>query len=187
MLEATERRSLLTAVAAVLVFTVPALAQTPVVEVSGGYQAPYDNSIAEWFPAGWSLDIAANVNSAWGLLAQVSRASRSEGELDLDLDVYTFGGGVRWSHRSTSRLVPFAQLVAGGSRLGSRADLAGHELTVSQMKWIVQPGGGVNVLVLKGWGVVGEADYRRIFLDKEEDGRSGLNQLAFFTGIRFAF
>ena len=187
MLQTTEQHSLLTAVAVVLIFAVPAVAQTPVVEVSGGYQAPYDNSIEEWFPVGWSLDVAANVNDTWGVLAQVARAARSEGELHVDLDLYTFGGGVRWSHRTTSRFVPFAQLVAGGSRMASRADLAAGELTVSQTKWMMQPGGGVNVLVGGGWGIVGEADYRRIFLDEDQDGRSGLNQLGFFTGVRFAF
>ena len=52
---------------------------------------------------------------------------------------------------------------------------------------MVQPGSGVNVLVGRRWGIVGEADFRRIFLDQEKDGKSGVNQLALFTGIRFAF
>jgi hypothetical protein len=32
--------------------------------------------------------------------------------------------------------------------------------------------------------VVLAADYRRVFLDEEEDGESGENQFRFFAGIR---
>ena len=187
MLEAKERRSLAVAVAVIIGFVEPAVAQTPAVEVSGGYQAPYDNSIEKWFPAGWRLDVAANVNETWAVLADVGHASRSEGVLDVEVGLYTFGGGVRWSRRTVSRLVPFAQFLAGAALMRSRADVAGGTLTVSQTKWMVQPGGGVNFLIGKGWGIVGEADFRRILLDENEDGRSGLNQLELFTGIRFAF
>ena len=105
MLEAT-RGSLTVAVAVILGFVAPAVAQTPAVEISGSYQAPYDHSIEKWFPIGWSVDVAANLNDTWGVIAQVGRAARSEGDLDIDLDLYTFGGGTRWSHRTMSRVVP---------------------------------------------------------------------------------
>jgi len=36
-----------------------------------------------------------------------------------------------------------------------------------------------------GWGIVGQVDYRRVFLDKEKDGESGENEFRVFVGIRF--
>jgi hypothetical protein len=165
---------------------IPAVAQTPSVEVTGGYQAPYDRAIQEWFPVGWSVDVAANISRAWAIVGEFGAAYRSDTDLDIDLDLYTFGGGLRWSRR-TMRVVPFAQLVFGFARMGSSANIAGGHIRFSQTKLMLQPGGGLNILIGERWGVVGQADYRRIFLDEDQDGKSGVNELRVFGGVRFGF
>ena len=49
---------------------------------------------------------------------------------------------------------------------------------------LLQPGGGVNFVLGDGWGIFGAADWRRVFLDEETDGSSGLNQVRVFVGVR---
>jgi hypothetical protein len=48
---------------------------------------------------------------------------------------------------------------------------------------MVQAGGGVTVTLNGRWGLVGQVDYRRVFLD-ESDGESGENQLRVVLGVR---
>jgi hypothetical protein len=49
---------------------------------------------------------------------------------------------------------------------------------------MIQPGIGATVVAGDGWGVFGQVDYRRLFLDEDEDGNSGRNDLRFFVGVR---
>ena len=164
----------------------PAGAQTPGVEVSASYQALYDRSIEQRFPAGWNVDVATNINDMWGIVAEVGGVYRSDNDLDVDLDLKTFGGGARWSGWRTSRLAPFAQLVLGWARMGSRATFAGGEIRLSQTKLMLEPAAGVHVAVSDAWGIVGQAGYRRIFLG-DQDGDSGVNELSVSVGVRVGF
>jgi hypothetical protein len=171
----------------VLGCAVTAEAQTPRVEVSAGYQAPYDRSIEQWFAVGWSVDVAANLRDSWGIVGEVAGAHRTDDGLDVNLGLHTFGGGMRFSRRTMSRVLPFAQLVLGWARMSSRANIAGGEIENSQTKLMLQPGGGLSILVGQRWGFVGQVDYRRIFLDEDEDGRPAVNEMRLLTGIRFTF
>jgi hypothetical protein len=162
-------------------------AQTPTVEVSGRYQALDDRSINERFPAGWNADVAVNIDGAWGVVAEVGGAYRSDADLAIDLTVFTFAGGSRWSGWRASRVAPFAQLLLGLARLGSRADIPGGEIGVSQTKLMLQPSGGVTIAVGQGWGITSQVGYRRIFLDGDHDGDTGFNELIVSAGVRFRF
>jgi len=51
---------------------------------------------------------------------------------------------------------------------------------------MVQPGGGVNVVVGNGLGMFGAVDYRRVFLDESTEGDSGLNEFRLFVGLRLS-
>jgi hypothetical protein len=59
-----------------------------------------------------------------------------------------------------------------------------NDVTDSATKFMLQPGAGVVMVAGDGWGIVGQVDYRRIFLDEDEDGESGQNQFRVFVGIR---
>ena len=56
---------------------------------------------------------------------------------------------------------------------------------IQRTKFMLQPGAGAVVVAGDGWGIVGQVDYRRVFLDKDKDGESGENEFRVFVGIRF--
>jgi outer membrane protein with beta-barrel domain len=171
----------------VVSMAMPAAGQTPTVEIAGRYQALYDRAIRQRFPVGWSGDVATNINDMCGIVAEVGGVYRSDSDLDINLDLYTFGGGARWSGWRTSRVAPFAQMVIGWARLGSTANIAGDEIRMSQTKLMLQPAAGVNIAVGEGWGITSQAGYRRIFLNGDQDGDTGFNELSVSVGVRFGF
>jgi len=187
MSRGTTRMYLAAVVALVASRAIPAEAQTPAVEVSAHYQALYDRSIQERFPVGWSGDVAVNLDGTWGIVAEIGSAYRSDTALDIDLALHTFGGGARWSVWKTARVAPFAQLIVGLARLGSSTSIAGGEIRVSQTKLMLQPAGGVTIAVGQGWGITSQVGYRRIFLDGDQDGDTGFNELIVSAGVRFRF
>jgi hypothetical protein len=181
------KQCLITTVVLTAGITIPATAQTPSVEVTGGYQAPYDAAIKEWFNPGWSVDVAANITDTWAVVGEVGGAYTSNDDLATDLDLYTVGGGVRWSYRRMPRLVPFAQMVLGLARMGSTAAIADADIRISRTKVMLQPGAGGNIPIGNSWGLVGQVDYRRILLDTDQDGESGVNEIRVFAGLRVGF
>jgi hypothetical protein len=135
-------RSLLLTVAA-LGATVPAAAQTPRIEVSGGYQflnvsadlessadvEPLDTgdgpvrNVDQSLPAGWYIDLAGNLNRHLGLVFATGGNYKSLTEsatfggltasASVDLKVHEFMGGVRYSRRANPTVVPFGQFLVG--------------------------------------------------------------------------
>ena len=173
------------AVAAIGLVAVPgAAAQPSRFEVSGGYQAV--RAADQTFALGWSADVSSNLSDAWGVIAEVSGTRRDAADADLGVDVslslHSLGAGLRWSKRG-ARIVPFLQMLAGATRLGAHAEVHGTEIGDSLMKFMLQPGGGIDVRLHERLGLAGQADYRRVFLDS--DGDSGENQLRVFLGVRF--
>ena len=169
----------------VLVLASTAAAQPSRVEVSGGYQVT--RAADQTFPAGWSLDIAANLNDAWGIVGEASGAYRAASDSDLGVDVnlsiHTVGAGARWSRRGAGRIVPFLQMLAGVTKVSAHADVVGNEISGSSTELMLQPGGGVNIMLTERLGLVGQADYRRVFLDGS-DGESGESELRVLLGVR---
>jgi hypothetical protein len=187
MLKGTTTLYLLASAALVVGAAAPAAAQTPRVEVSALYQALYDSSVRERFPAGWGGDVAVHISDTWSVVAEVGGVYRSDTDLDLDLSLLTWGGGPRWSRWRTSRIVPFAQLLLGLARMGSSANIAGGEIRMSQTRLMLQPAGGVTVGVGRGWGVASQVGYRRILLNAEQDGNTGFNEITVAAGVRVGF
>jgi hypothetical protein len=167
-----------------LVAVPEAAAQPSRFEVSGGYQST--RAADQIFAVGWSADVSGNLSDAWGIVAEISGTRREEADADLASDVTlsirSFGGGLRLSKRG-SRIVPFLQMSAGVARLSAQAEVQGTEIGESVVKFMLQPGGGVNVMLNDRLGLVGQVDYRRVFLD-ESDGESGENQVRVFLGVR---
>jgi len=50
---------------------------------------------------------------------------------------------------------------------------------------MLQPAGGVNIALGEGWGITSQSGYRRIFLDGDQDGDTGFNELSVSVGVRF--
>jgi hypothetical protein len=83
------------------------------------------------------------------------------------------------------RVWSYAQLFVGMLHVRTSLEVDDVDVDVpSETHFMVQPGGGVNINAGDGWGVVVAGDYRRVFLDEDEDGESGENQFRLFVGIR---
>jgi hypothetical protein len=164
----------------------PAAAQTPLVELTGGYQLTRVPDKA--LPVGWAVDAAVNLDASWGLLATVSGAYATEQDGDLGtavhLSLHTFGAGARWSRRAATSIVPFLHLLVGAGRVSARAKILDTSFGDSSTDFMLQPGGGVSFRLSDRSGLVGQMDYRRIFLDEEEDVMSGRNEIRLFVGLR---
>ena len=129
-------RILLLTVAA-LGTALPAAAQWPRIEVSGGYQflnisadlegidtgdIPVRN-VDQSLPAGWYVDLAGNLNRHFGVVFAMGGNYKSVTESatlggftasgSVDLKVHEFMGGVRYSSRANPTVVPFAQFLVG--------------------------------------------------------------------------
>jgi hypothetical protein len=168
-----------------LALAAPATAQVSRLAVSGGYQIT--RAANQTLPIGWSGDVAATLSTKWSIVGEVSGAYRIEKDEDLGVDVrvsiHSFGAGARWSSRVATRILPFLQLLGGAARAATDARLFDTSVGDSATKFMVQPGGGVNLRVTETFGLGGQVDYRRVFVD-DESGRSGGNQFRVVIGVR---
>ena len=141
-------RSLLLTVAA-LGAALPAAAQTPRIEVSGGYQflnvsadlesidtgdVPVRN-VDQSLPAGWYVDLAGNLNRHLGVVFATGGNYKSITEsatfgglaasASVDLRVHEFMGGVRYSSRANPTVVPFGQFLVGAINGSAKVTASG--------------------------------------------------------------
>ena len=152
-------------------------ALTPTYELSLGYQMVRTPDVT--FPLGLSVDGARNFGPL-GIAAEIGWVRHSDDDFDATTNLWHFAAGPRWSGRNASRIWPFAQVLAGAGHYRFGDD----DFSDSTTKFILQPGAGVVIIGGDGWGIVGQADYRRVFLDEDEDGESGENDLRVFFGVR---
>jgi hypothetical protein len=170
-----------------LVFSHSSAAQTSRIDISGGYQITRVSD--QILPIGWTADIAARLNSTWRIVAEVSRAHRTETDEELGADVTlslsSFAAGARWS-RGSSRIVPFLQVVAGAARIRARAQILDQDFGDASTKFILQPGGGVRLKVNNALGLIGQVDYRRMFFDSNDNADAAEDQWRIYGGIRIS-
>ncbi len=151
----------------------------PLWDTSAGYQLLHLPD--QTFPFGLNVDGARNFGP-WSIAAELGWAyDKSD---DVSYHVFNMGAGPRWTHRSTAKIWPFAQVLGGFVHARASTDLSGGD-SDSQTKFMLQPGAGAVVVAGDGWGILGQVDYRRVFLDKDKDGESGENEFRVFVGIRF--
>ena len=169
----------------VLGLSSPTSAQTPKVELSGGYQVLH--ALSDTLPVGWYVDLAGNVNRWFGVVAEVGGAYRTKREsvainrtVDVTSTLHTFMGGVCLSARINRRIILFHPVLIGGAHASVSADDVGVTLSPSETKFALQPGIGVNLMVTDKVGVQVAADYRRVFLGED---RGGENESRFTIGI----
>jgi len=168
-----------------IVFAPSARAQTSGFEVSTGYLVARASD--QTLPLGWSLEVSRDFGPTWSIVGEVggaykTTAAKSLG-VDVDLRIHTVGIGARWSTRSSHRIVPFAQMVAGAARLGASAKIRGVTTGDSSTDLMLMPAGGLKVRLAHPFAVVGHIDYRRVFIDRADNNGSAAHQLSAFIGI----
>jgi hypothetical protein len=170
-----------------LAVTIPADAQTPRIEISGGYQIT--RTPDQILPLGWNVDAAVNLDNHWSAVGELDRSEKTISDeslgVDVDLSVNTFSGGARWWAWRGRQIAPFLQLLTGTTRAGARAEILSRRIGESSTHLMLQPGGGVNLRVHDSFGVVGRLDYRRVFLDDDQEADSGENHFRVVFGIFF--
>ena len=170
----------------------------PTYELGLGYQlfkagelcveeSPVEESCVpgRWFPFGVAIDAARNFGK-FAIVGEAGWAFDSDSDDDDDLEfqfnTWHIGGGPRMNFRK-NQFWPYAQVLGGviQNRVSIKdIDDSGD----SETSFFLQPGVGANFIAGDGWSLFGQADYRRVFLDEEENGVSGRNDLRLFFGVR---
>jgi hypothetical protein len=164
----------------------PQTTTNPTFELQGGYQWLYiTDDPGTNFPFGLAVDAARNFGSL-GVVAEGGWSIRSEGDDpdDVLFNYWHAGGGVRFSSRRNVKVWPYAQVLAGVAVHNASGDVGGIDVGDTSTHFMVQPGGGVNFVIGDGLGLFAAADYRRVFMDEDTDGTSGLNEFRIFVGLR---
>ena len=164
-------------------------AQPPKVEVSGGYQVL--RALDKTFPAGWYVDVAADLNPWFGIVGEVGGAYKSESRrisinrtADVTSKLHTFMAGVRLSARINPRIVLFHNVLVGAVHASVGTDAVGVSLSPAETKVALQPNIGVNLMITDKVGVRAAADYRRVFLGND---RGGENEFRVAVGVVLPF
>jgi opacity protein-like surface antigen len=106
----------LTWISALMLFlALPAMAQTPQVEMFGGFSyLRADVGGADLNQKGWNFSVTENMNDWLGGVADFS--GHYGHEAGLNVNDHTFMFGPRFSYRKSRSFTPFAQVLLGGMR-----------------------------------------------------------------------
>lgn len=175
--------------------------QMPTFELSAGYQLLRAGEICQeiegeeevcgegqTFPFGVAVDAARN----FGAFSILGEAGWSRDSVDIpvvngdddsqSVNLFHVAAGPRWSGRNNPRIWPYGQVLVGA--LIARSGETPFSDSDTSTNLMVQPGVGVNFVTGDGWGIVTQVDYRRVFLDEDEVGASGRNDVRVFVGAR---
>ena len=165
----------------------------PKFEFSGGYQLYRVGQVCDsgaitqtctanrTFPLGFAFDVARNFGSI-GIVGEGGWSSDAED--DLDFKTWHLAGGARWTSRRLEKLWPYGHFLLGMVQDRVSGSFQGADVDRSATNFMVQPGAGVTYVLGAGWGVTGQIDYRRVFLNSDEELSSGRNDFRMFIGVR---
>jgi opacity protein-like surface antigen len=185
-------------------FAVSTSAQNaPAAEFSAGWRLlNVPNALggdSQTLPLGWYADVAGNLTPAIAVVGDVSGSYKDFNEtriqgginvnVDADLKVHTFLGGVRLSARQNPAFTPFAQALFGlahaTGKVEGQTTIAGRTFSISQSvsdsDFAFDASGGVNLRVSDGLAVRVGAGYLRI------GGNDGGNAFRFGVGVVIPF
>jgi opacity protein-like surface antigen len=194
----------LTCIAVLLGCAAPSTAQSaPGAEFSAGWRllnVPNAfGSQSETLPLGWYADVAGNLNRAIAVVGEISGNYKSFEETetqfgvnvrtDVDLNIHTFLGGVRFNARQNPAFTPYVQALFGLARGSADADIqttiAGRTTSFkdseSDTDFAFDAGGGVNINLSDSFAVRVGAGYLRI------GARDGGNAFRFSAGVVVPF
>jgi hypothetical protein len=157
----------LVVIAVVFGWTSAAEAQGGSGELSVGWKLLHVTDVVldadETIPLGWYADVAGHVAGPISIVGEVAGAYKSFNsqitqlgvpvEVEADVDIHSFLGGVRISAFQNPRVVPFAQVLFGAARgsitVTGTATVGGREFNVSESEsstdLAIDFGGGVNL------------------------------------------
>jgi opacity protein-like surface antigen len=153
---------------------------------------------SQTLPLGWYADVAGSLNRLIAVVGEVSGNYKSFEEtttrfgvnvnVDANLNVHTFMGGLRFSARQPA-FVPYAQVLFGIARTAAevegQATVAGRTFSVnesdSNTDFAFDAGGGVIIDVSDSLGVRVGASYLRV------GGDDGGNAFRFGAGVVIPF
>jgi len=154
---------------------------------------------SQTLPLGWYADVSGNLTHMFAVVGEVSGAYKSfdQGDnqfgtrvdVNVDLNVHTFMGGIRMSARQQPRFVPYAQVLFGLARgsgtVKGQATVAGRTISISESEsdsdFAFDAGGGVNFRMSDSLGLRVGAGYLRI------GGGDGGNAFRFGVGVVVPF
>jgi opacity protein-like surface antigen len=179
--------SCLTAIVA-LALAAPAMAQAaPKGDIAVSYSVLYDKEMSSdlpgtngWLPTGWLVAGSARVTGPLSIVGEVGANYKGltvEG-VDVDVNVYSFLGGVKYSPRVTGNAKPFLQMLVGLAR----ANAAAMGQSGSDNAFAMQIGGGVDIAATRKVAVRIQGDYRGL----RANGGTG-NEFRFATGVVYNF
>lgn len=158
-------------VLSLFLLALPASAQTPRAEISGGYAVMRDQDRAETFPVGWVASVAGNINEWIGVVSEVGGSHRTcescqRGPFtsatfrgtDRSLRVFTYMVGPRVTARALPRVTPFAQVLLGGAHMSGGVQFDGALTT----GFTYQPGAGIDIAATPNLALRVQGDYRVI-------------------------
>jgi len=166
----------------------------PTFEIGAGYQLFHIGKVCNndplvetcsadrTFPVGLAVDAVRNFGPL-GIVGEGAWAYDSDASngVDVKFNNWHVAGGARWTARS-AKFWPYGQLLAGINQDRISAD--GATFDNSQTSFMLQPGVGATYVVGDGWGLFGQIDYRRVFLDGDENLSDGRNDFRLFFGAR---
>lgn len=173
----------------------------PSFELAAGYQLLRAGELCDGdsegcdgatFPLGAAVDAVWNRNGGpFGIVAEGGWSRYSEdfdfppsGEISSSINLYHLAGGVRFTGRSKPTFWPYGQVLAGALIQHASQDGTGIDFSDTTTNLMIQPGVGATFVAGDGWGIFGQVDYRRVFLDEDETGVSGRNDIRVFIGAR---
>jgi hypothetical protein len=170
--------------------TNPVAAQTtaePTFELGAAYQWLHvTGDEGDSFPFGLAVDAARY----WGPLGLAIEGgwSRDSAEVPAIGEVpgvsvssnwFHAGAGPRFAVRTPGAFRPYVQVLLGFSTIRSSVDITGvGEDSDSTTAFMIQPSGGVTMVLGDGWGLFGDIGYRRSFFD------TGSNEVRVLFGAR---
>jgi hypothetical protein len=92
---------------------------------------------------GWNVSVAGNATPWLGIVGDAT-ANFKSGMTEFDetgVNIYTFVGGPRFSARTSSTAVPFAEFLVGFTR----SSIDTRRVSESSTEFTIQPGGGVDI------------------------------------------
>lgn len=159
----------------------------PTFDLGAAYQFMYagGDEKGQSFPVGLAIN-AARYWGAVGLAAEGGWAYHSEGfdrslspfqGLSAKTNFFHAGVGPRFAARSAGHVRPYVQVLLGVST--THFSIEDTDSGNTQTAFMIQPGGGVNLVTGDGWGVFGDVAYRRSFFED-----SGSNEIRVLVGVR---
>jgi hypothetical protein len=188
----------------VLGLTSAAEAQGGSGEFSAGWKLLHVTDVVldadETIPIGWYADVTAHVSGAFSIVGEVAGAYKSFSseitefgvpiDVEADVNIHSFLGGVRISARQNPRVVPFGQVLFGAARgsitVTGTATVGGRQIDVSESEsntdLAIDFGGGVNLGIGDALAIRLQGSFVRI--GGEDDGG---NAFRFGAGVVLPF